>query len=67
MSDKPSNPSSRAMLIGAIVVIACLLLLLVCLFVGAKIGRFIAAPALVGVLMGLSFMLNGVIDRWRGR
>ncbi len=67
MPDKRSNPATRVILIGASLVVVCLLLLPLPFLTGAKIGRFIVAFALLGALLGGSMMLNGIIDYWRQR
>jgi len=67
MPDKRSNPAAHAIFVGAITVAVCLLLLPLPLLTGAKIGRFIVVFAVLGILLGSSICLNGLIDYWRQR
>ena len=52
------------MRVGAVTILISLACLFLPLLTGAKIGRFIAVIALVGLLIGASITFNGFIDRW---
>jgi hypothetical protein len=65
MRDDRRKRAMRVMTIGAIVFALCALLTLTPIALGAKIGRFVVAAAVVGIVIALSLMLNGAIDWWR--
>jgi hypothetical protein len=57
----------QTMTVGIIVFAVCLPLLFSPILLGAKLGKFVAAPAFVGGCWGLSCLLHGGWDWWRGR
>jgi hypothetical protein len=65
MSEKQPGSPSQTMLTGALIVVGSGILMLLPLVTGAKIGRFIVVIALIGMLIGASIALNGLIDRWQ--
>jgi len=63
--ERPSSPG-HALRVGAVTILISIALMFLPLLTGAKIGRFIVVIALVGLLIGASIAVNGLIDRWRG-
>ena len=66
MDDPPRHSPAHALRVGAVTILISIALMFLPLLTGAKIGRFIVVIALVGLLIGASIAVNGLIDRWRG-
>jgi hypothetical protein len=53
------------MSIGVVVFLASAAMFVPAALIGAKLGRFVVAGSIVGIIIALSLILNGAIDWWR--
>jgi hypothetical protein len=71
LQDSPAGErgrrARRTVAVGLIVFVVSMPLLFSPMVIGAKVGRFVVAPAVVGVCWGLSCLLHGGWDWWRDR
>jgi hypothetical protein len=62
---KGKRAARRTVFIGMAVSAVSAAALVLPILLGPKIGRFVAAGAIIGLFIGISVMLNGTIDWWR--
>ena len=65
MSDERRGRARNVMLLGVVVFLVSAMLALLPALIGAKLGRYVAAGAAVGLIVAMSLMLHGAIDWWR--
>ena len=53
--------------VGAFTFLLCFATLFTPMLIGGQLGKFVVAPAIVGMCWGLSCLLHGGWDWWRGR
>ena len=64
-ASRRARDARRAITFGISLFLICFVLLFSPMLIGAKLGKFVVAPAIVGVCWGLSCVLHGGWDRWR--
>lgn len=55
----------RVVAIGVVTIVISAVVLMSPLLLGAKLGKYFAAPAIIGLCAGASMMLLGALDWWR--
>ena len=56
----------RVITTGILITAIAILALIGAMLLGAKLGKYLAAPAIIALCVGASIVLHGALDWWRG-